>query len=360
MREVFVGDVEVGGRERKRAAIDVDRAAVDRIAIGVAQVAGGAPFGCVVPPAKGVGRPHRGREVVGDLGLDVVLLRVVLRGRAQQVPGLVAAVVAQHRARHGCARTAHGACGHEARGEGERLAFAVRLVEVEEPGPVTVLVAHRGADLLAAIGAVGVVQVERLVLGADLPVGFKLCGHARDVVQHRAHRVARVGGRKPAVEHVHALDLLGRDQHPARRVGGAVAQVVAQQNAVGKHHGPRRVARARRAGGQHGVVVVADVALAHQQAGQVLERVFAVGGVDRVLDLLARHAFDGGGDLRGQRGGLATADGDHAQLLDRGMAGSAGACAISGGGSPGIRDAQDDGKGTGHGQRHAAFAHGNS
>jgi hypothetical protein len=31
------------------------------------------------------------------------------------------------------------------------------------------------------------------------------------------------------------------------------------------------------------VVVVADVALAHQQAGQVLQRIFAVGRVDRAL-----------------------------------------------------------------------------
>ena len=67
------------------------------------------------------------------------------------------------------------------------------------------------------------------------------------------------------------------------------------------------------------MAVVADVALAHQQAGQVLERILAVGGVDRVLDLRARHAFDGRGNLRGKRGGLATGDGDDAQLARGGV-----------------------------------------
>ena len=79
-----------------------------------------------------------------------------------------------------------------------------------------------------------------------------------------------------------------------------------------------------------------------------------------MLDLLARHALDGGGDLRGQRGGLATADGDHAQFFHGGMAGGA----VSGlgecGHGPDDREGKDEGKGAGHGQRHAAFAHGNS
>ncbi len=354
VREVFVGHVEFGGRKRVRAAIDVDGARIHRVAIGIAQVAGRAAFGGVVPPAEGVGRTHGGREVVGELGLDVVLLRVVLRGRAQQVPGLVAAVVARHRARHGCARIAHGASRHQARGEDERLAFAVRLVEVEEPRPVAVTIAHRGADLLARVGGVGPVQVKRLVLVADLAMGLELRRHARDVVHHGAHRVACVCGGEGAVEHVHPLDLLGCDQHPARCVGGAVAQVVAQQDTIGKHHGARRIARAGGAGGQHGVVVVADVALAHQQAGQVLEGVFAVGGVDRVLDLLACHALDGGGNLRGQRGGLATGDGNHAKFLDGCIGDVSGLC------ERGNNRAQGKGKGTGHSQRHAASAHENS
>ena len=354
VREVLVGDIEVRGRERVRAAVDVDRAAVHLVAIGVAQVARGAAFGLVVPPAQGIGCAHGGREVVRDLGLDVVLLRVVLRGRAQQVPGLVAAVVARHGTRHGRACVAHGACRHEARGEGKRLAFAVGLAEVEEPRPVAILVAHRGADLLARVGGIGAIQVKRLVLDADLAVRLELGRHARDVVHHRAHRVARIRGGERAVKHVHPLDLLGRDQHPARRIGGAVAQVVGEQDAIGKHHGPRRVARARGAGGQDGMVVVADVTLAHQQAGQVLEGVFAVGGVDRVVDLLARHALDGGGDLRGQRGGLAAGDGDHAQFLDGGIAG------LGGLGERRHGAAEDEGKSVGQGQRHAALAHGNS
>ncbi len=76
-----------------------------------------------------------------------------------------------------------------------------------------------------------------------------------------------------------------------------------------------------------------------------------------MLDLLARHALDGGGDLRGQRGGLAAADGDHAQFLDGGIAVAG---AVDGLGQRGNTHAECEGKGTGHGQRHAAFAHGNS
>ena len=350
--ELFVGHVEVGRHEHERAAVDVDVAAVNGIAPRTAQVAGGPPFRLVVPPTEGVGRAHRGRKVVGKLGLDVVLLRAVLRGGAQQVPVLVAAVVARNRARHRRARTAGCTGGDKARWEGQRLAFAVGLAEVEKPRPVTILVAHRGARLLAAVGGAGAIQVERLVLHTDFAVRLELRRHACDVVDHRAYRIAGVGGRERAVENVDPLDLFGRDQHPARRVGGAVAQVVAQQNAVGKHHGPRWVASARGARGQHGVVVVTDVALAHQQTGQVLERVLAVGGVDRVLDLLARHAFDSGGDLRRQRCGLATGDGDDAQLFDRHAVGRL----RQHGRGPG----EGQGEGAGHGQRHAAFAHGNS
>ena len=61
------------------------------------------------------------------------------------------------------------------------------------------------------------------------------------------------------------------------------------------------------------MVVVADIALAHQQAGKVLQRVLAVGGVDALLNLLFGHALNRGGNLFGQRGGMATVDGDDAE-----------------------------------------------
>ncbi|WP_305807105.1 hypothetical protein, partial [Stenotrophomonas sp. YIM B06876] len=92
------------------------------------------------------------------------------------------------------------------------------------------------------------------------------------------------------------------------------------------------------------MVVVADVALAHQQAGEIFERVLAVGGVDALLDLLVRDALHGGGDLRRQRGRLAAGDGDDAQFFD----------GCIGGLCPG---GQADGEGDGHGQGNAGSAH---
>jgi hypothetical protein len=151
---------------------------------------------------------------------------------------------------------------------------------------------------------------------AELGVRLEAGWHAGDVIDHGADRIAGVGGREGAVQHVDALDFLRRDQAPARRESGAIAQVVGQQDAVGVHHRTGAVAGARSAGGQHGVVVVADEALAHQQAGQVFERVFAVGGVDGLLDLLGGDAFDGGWYLGWQRGGPAARDGDGAQHFE--------------------------------------------
>src|SRR3989344_5711685 len=133
---------------------------------------------------------------------------------------------------------------------------------------------------------------------------------------------ARVGGREGAVHHVGAFDLVGADHAPARREGQpahAVAQEVRQQDAVGVDGRARAVAGARGAAGEDCVVVVADVALAHQQAGEVLEHVFAVGGVDGARDLVTGDAVRGGGDLRGQRGGARGGHGDDAELLGVGV-----------------------------------------
>ena len=146
---------------------------------------------------------------------------------------------------------------------------------------------------------------------------LELIGHARDVVDHGAHRVAGIGRRERSVEHVDALDFLGRHQAPARREGRAVAEQVRQQDAVGIDQRARAVARARSAAREHRVVVVADVALAHQQAREILQRIFAVGGVDGLGDLLAGDAFDGGRNLRRQRGRPGRRHGDRAERARR-------------------------------------------
>ena len=59
------------------------------------------------------------------------------------------------------------------------------------------------------------------------------------------------------------------------------------------------------------MVVVADVAFAHQDAREVFERVFAVGGVGGAGQLLARDAFHRGRNLGRQRRGLATGNNCH-------------------------------------------------
>ena len=66
-----------------------------------------------------------------------------------------------------------------------------------------------------------------------------------------------------------------------------------------KNQRARAVASARCVHRKNGVVVVAFVALANEQAWEVLADVLAVGRVDRLLDLLARDALHRGGNLRG-------------------------------------------------------------
>ena len=134
--------------------------------------------------------------------------------------------------------------------------------------------------------------------------------HARHEVDDGAGRVAGVGGAERPVQHVDALDLLGRDQPPARRVRRTVAEQVRQQDAVGVDQRARAVAGARGAAGEHGMVEVADVALAHIEARQVLQRILGVAGVDAALDGGCVDALGGGGNLQRQRRRPAAGDDD--------------------------------------------------
>ena len=321
-REVAAGEGESIARIHvaELDAIDDDGAAVDRLTAGIAQIGHRPAFRRVVPQAEGVGRAHRGRHVVGELDLEVVLLRRVLGAGTEHIDRFVGVVALGHcSGDHGAGAGRCHAVLERAGREGQRLSMAVGVVEVGEPAPVARPVAQRCAGLPRLVGGAGAVQVEGLGREAGLGVGLELRRHARHVVDHGADRVAWVGGREGPVHHVDALDLLGRDHAPARREAqpaDPVAEVVRQQDAVGIHRRPRAVARTRGAAREDGVVVVADVALAHQQAGEVLERILAVGGVDGALDLLARHAFHRCRNLGGQRGGLASADdGDDPQVL---------------------------------------------
>ena len=251
----------------------------------------------------------------------MVLQRVVLGAGAEDQPWRAVAVQAGRRAGHGHRVRCGRRRAQRAGGEGQGLADAVGAVDVEKPGPVAVPVAQRGAGLMAVESGMGVVQVERLREGAGLHMRFELAWHAGHEVNHGADRVARIGGGERAVHHIDALDFLGRYQAPARRKGRAVAQVVGQQDAIRVDRRTGAVAGARCAARQHRVVVVADVALAHQQAGKVFQRVLAVGRIDRLFDLPAGDAFHGGGYLRGQRGRPAAGHGDGAEFTNRGSGG---------------------------------------
>ena len=192
------------------------------------------------------------------------------------------------------------------------------MVEIDPERPGAASAADGGTAVPAAVVPAAAQHIAGLGRIARCHMGFEPVGHARHIVHHRTGRVAGVGRRERAVHHIHTLDFLGRHQPPARRVvaaiGNAIAQIVGQQNAIRINGRACAIARARGACGQDGVVVVADIALAHQQTGHVLESIFAVRGVDAGLDFLARDALDGGWNLRGQRTGLATVDGDYAQL----------------------------------------------
>ena len=137
--------------------------------------------------------------------------------------------------------------------------------------------------------------------------------HPGHVIDHRAHRIAGIGCRKWPVHHIDPVDLLGCDQAPTRHITQAthaVAQIVRQQDAVAIDHRPGAVAGARGPARQDRVVVVADIAFAHQQAREVFQCVFAVGRIDGLLDLQAINAFHRGRYLCRQGGGLGSRD-DH-------------------------------------------------
>ena len=292
------------GCQRIALAVDVDGAAVDGLAVWILEIALRSALGAVLPPAQGVAGAQRGRDVIGQLDFGVILLCAVLRASAEEVPGLVRSVQARDGSADRCTFCASGACRLQHKRKGQWLAVAVRMVEIDPERPGAASAADGGAAVPAAVVAAAAQNAAGLGRIARCRMGFEPVGHARHIVHHGTGRIAGVGRRERAVHHIHTLDFFGRHQPPARcvvaAVGNAIAQIVGQQNAIRINGRARAIARARGACGQDGVVVVADIALAHQQAGHVLEGIFAVRGVDAGLDFLARDALDGGWNLCGQ------------------------------------------------------------
>ena len=311
---------EVARGQRVALAVDVDRlreaatvAVVDWLAAGVRQEAPRAAIRAVAPQPEDIERPQARRQFVGQLQLRLILDGVVLRAAAEQQPRLIGAVQAWHRACHRRGGRIGGRAAHGPVRESLRLALAVGATGVQPPRKRALGAADRGTGLLRVVAPPRAVQAIGLMAVANPRVRFEARGHAGLVVDHRAHRVARIRRRERPVHHVDAADLLGRHQPPARREGGAIAEQVGQQDAVRIDQRTRAVAGAGRARGQHRVVVVADVALAHQQAGQVLERVLGVGRVDVAGDVLARNALHRRGDTAGEGGRRGAIDPDDAE-----------------------------------------------
>ena len=186
---VAVGrNVSIG--QRVLAAIDVDVAAVHGVARSVAQVAFSVAGGGVAPPAHGVAGAHGGRKIVGHLGLHMLLHRVVLGGGAQHQPRDVLRVQAGNRARHRRARRADRAGAGQLGRKHQRLAVAVKPVQVQKPRPIAALAAQRGAGLVAGERAAAAVFLKARAGKANLGMRLKRLGHAGLKIDHRADRVA--------------------------------------------------------------------------------------------------------------------------------------------------------------------------
>ena len=274
-----------------------------------AEVGVGAASRIVLPYPQGVAGTHGWGQVIGQFQLAVVLHRVVLGAGAQHTTSLVFGARDHHAACHisGSARACSGfPCKHH------RLPLAVHMAAVQPPRPIATAPTHRSAALPAGKVTVGLVDIEVLDGATQLHIRFESLRHTGDVINDGAHRVTGVGRRKRAVHHIDTLDFFGRDHAPAGGVGRTIAQVVGQQNAIGIHRAACAVASARRSTGKHRMVVVTDIALAHQQAGEISQSVFAVSGVDRFFYLLLGDALHGGGYLGGQRSGLTRGHRHHA------------------------------------------------
>ena len=284
------------------------------MAAGIVQPGFGIAEGLVLPKAQDVAQAHVRCEIVGELELGVILQGIRLAGGAEQVPGLPTRVLAGDLAIYRHAASIAAGRGEQI-GVSDGMRLAVETLQRQPQRQIADAIADGCAEGAGRIVAVRPVELEIL----DVVTGFRMrletLGHARHVIDDGADRIAGIGRRERAVQHVHALDFLRRHQAPTRREAGAVAEKIRQGDAVGIDQRTRAVAGAGGARGQYGMVVIADVTFAHQQAGEVLQGILGVGGVDPGFDLLAADAFHRGRDLGRQRSRLRADDLDGAEVL---------------------------------------------
>ena len=212
-------------------ATDVHIAAVDRIARRIAQIALHAGIGIALPITQGVGKPRARRKIVGKLDLGVVLEAVIDAGctedDAVDTPRVLVQVVTRH----------HRCCpGRRRRKRSVRKRHRIpRIFQVssaQRPAQIALPVAKEGTHARAIVGFIGAVEFERLAKGLRIGMCLELFRHPRLHDHDDAGCIARISGGMRAVTHVNALDLLRRNEPPARRIAIGVAKQHRYQDIV--------------------------------------------------------------------------------------------------------------------------------
>ena len=284
--------------------VDRNLAVVERLAGGVAQIALGAGFRVVLPQAAAIGGAQCGREVIGEFEREVVLDRMIdaigSEHQTLRARGVLVAIGAAHRGRRRLRIDGRAAEG--GRGIGHGLALRVQPVGAEPERTTAHAVGQRGAEVVAVVALIGAVDgvILHRSLGVEVPLEtFRV---ARADQHHAPCAVAGIQGGERSVDDIDTRDFLGRHHAPAWRIAVTVAEEIGQQQPVGIDNRARAVDRARRAN-RNDAVAIADVALAHQHARQIFQRLGRGHGVDRFGDQSGIHARGRSRKILGNRRG---------------------------------------------------------
>ena len=221
-REDAAGAGKAGGGDGVAVAIDIDVTAVDRIAVAIPQIAVGAGPGAVLKSAQGVACSPLRCQVVGELDLAVLLLLVLQAARAiDHDVGTQSVAVGMRASDRGVGGTG-SAAGFGRSDKRIGLAVGVQAVGTQPPGQIAKFVADHCTGLCALELLLGAVEIEILTATLQLGPGLQLLWHTGADLDHRAHRVSRVGGRERAVHDIDTFDFFRRYQCPARRCAGVV------------------------------------------------------------------------------------------------------------------------------------------
>jgi hypothetical protein len=174
---------------------------------------------------------------------------------------------------------------------GQRLLIAVLVGDAEQPGKIALAIARGRAGDAADVSIPGAVLAPRHDRDRLLRGGKGVVGHLRGDQQHPPDGVARIGRRERPVEKVDPRDGIRRDQIPVRRSPGVVvADQRRDQQIIIIDQRPCARSEPPGPGRQHRLIV-AVVALAHEQARQIFDGIFGVLEIDGLIDLFGRDAI---------------------------------------------------------------------